>query len=86
MEEIWQSTLNVVKKAINNCRKKNIKILTIGITNQRETTVVWNKINGKPVCKAIVWQDRRTDIFCKKLKNRNIEDKIKKKTGLFIDS
>ena len=84
-EEIWKKTLKVIKKVISNCKKKNIKILTVGITNQRETIVAWNKINGKPICKAIVWQDRRTESFCKKLKKNNFENKIRKKTGLFID-
>ena len=84
-EEIWKTTLQVVKNVIHKCKKKNIKILTIGITNQRETTIMWNKTNGKPVCKAIVWQDRRTEALCQKLKKKNIENIIKKKTGLFID-
>ena len=84
-EEIWKTTIQVVKDVINKCRKKNIKILTVGITNQRETTVMWDKTNGKPVYKAIVWQDRRTESFCQNLKNRNKESKIRRKTGLFID-
>ena len=84
-EEIWKTTIQVVKDVINKCRKKNIKILTVGITNQRETTVMWDKTNGKPVYKAIVWQDRRTERFCQNLKNRNKESKIRRKTGLFID-
>ena len=84
-EEIWQSVLKVVKNVIQNCKKKNIKILTIGITNQRETTVMWDKRNGKPIYKAIVWQDRRTEAFCQKLKKKKLESKIRKKTGLFID-
>ena len=69
-DEIWKTTLKTLKNVINKCKKRNIKILTIGITNQRETTVMWNKINGKPVYKAIVWQDRRTKEFCQKLKNK----------------
>ena len=84
-EEIWRTTLKVVKHVIKNCKKKKIKILTIGITNQRETTVMWDKTNGKPIYKAIVWQDRRTENLCKKLKENNLEKKIRKKTGLFID-
>ena len=84
-EEIWKTTLKVVKNVINKCRKKNIKILTIGIANQRETTIMWDKTNGKPVYNAIVWQDRRTENFCKKLKEKNKEASIRKKTGLFID-
>jgi glycerol kinase len=84
-EEIWKTTLQVVKDVIHKCKKKNVKILTIGITNQRETTVVWNKVTGKPVYKAIVWQDRRTESLCRKLKKLNLENKVRKKTGLFID-
>ena len=84
-EEIWKTTLEVVKKVINNCKRKKIKILTIGITNQRETTVMWNKMTGKPICKAIVWQDRRTENLCQNLKKNNLENKVRKKTGLFID-
>ncbi len=83
--EIWKTTLQVVKDVIHKCKKKNVKILTIGITNQRETTVVWNKVTGKPVYKAIVWQDRRTENLCQKLKKLNLENKVRKKTGLFID-
>ena len=84
-EEIWKTTLKVVKDVINKCRKKNIKILTIGITNQRETTLMWDKTTGETVYKAIVWQDRRTEVFCKKLKKNDLENKIRKKTGLLID-
>ena len=84
-DEIWKTTLKTLKDVINKCKKKNIEILTIGITNQRETTVMWDKINGKPVYKAIVWQDRRTDTLCQKLRKKNLENKIRKKTGLFID-
>ena len=84
-EEIWKKTLRVVKEVIYKCRKKNIKILTVGITNQRETTVMWDKKNGKPIYNAIVWQDRRTKNLCQKLKKENLENKVRKKTGLFID-
>ena len=84
-KEIWKTTLKVIKNVINNCKKKNIKVLTIGITNQRETTIMWNKTTGKPVYKAIVWQDRRTESLCQKLKKKNLENKIREKTGLFID-
>ena len=83
--EIWKTTLKVIKEVIKECNKKNIKILTIGITNQRETTVMWDKTNGKPVYKAIVWQDRRTEKLCQNLKKNNFENKIRNKTGLFLD-
>ena len=84
-EEIWKTTLQVVKNVIHKCKKKNIKILTVGIANQRETVVMWNKATGKPIYKAIVWQDRRTENLCQKLKKRKLENKVRKKTGLFID-
>jgi len=83
--EIWNTTLKVIKNVIKKCKKKKINIITIGITNQRETTVLWDKTNGKPIYNAIVWQDRRTENFCKKLKEKNKEASIRKKTGLFID-
>ena len=83
--EIWNTTLKVIKNVIKKCKKRKINIITIGITNQRETTVLWDKSNGKPVYNAIVWQDRRTENFCKKLKEKNKEASIRKKTGLFID-
>ncbi len=83
--EIWKTTLSSLKKVIQKAKKLNGKILSIGITNQRETTVLWNKKNGKPVYNAIVWQDRRTEEFCKNLKRNNFEKKIREKTGLLID-
>ena len=83
--EIWETTLKVVNSVIKKCRKSNIKILTIGITNQRETTILWNKKTGKPIYNAIVWQDRRTEKICNKLKSNNIEKLIRNRTGLFID-
>ena len=83
--EIWLKTLKVIKNVSKKCKKKKIKILTIGITNQRETTVLWDKTNGKPVYNAIVWQDRRTEDFCNRLKANNKELIIRKKTGLLLD-
>ncbi len=83
--EIWKKTLKVIKNVTKKCARKKIKILTIGITNQRETTVLWDKTNGKPVYNAIVWQDRRTEDFCNKLKSKNKESIIRKKTGLLLD-
>ena len=83
--EIWKTTLSSLKKVIQKSKKLNGKILSIGITNQRETTVLWNKKNGKPVYNAIVWQDRRTQEYCEKLKKKNYEKVFRKKTGLFID-
>ena len=83
--EIWKTTLKLLKKVIQKANKLNGKILSIGITNQRETTVIWNKKNGKAIYNAIVWQDRRTQEYCENLKKNNFENKIRNKTGLFID-
>ena len=83
--EIWNTTKKVLKDVINKSKKLKGKILTIGITNQRETTILWDKKNGKPVYNAIVWQDRRTAEFCKKFKTNNREKIINRKTGLLID-
>ena len=83
--EIWSTTKKVLKDVINKSKKLKGKILTIGITNQRETTILWDKITGKPVYNAIVWQDRRTAEFCKKFKTNNKEKIINRKTGLLID-
>ena len=84
-EEIWKTTKKVLVNVINKSKKLKGKILTIGITNQRETTIMWDRITGKPVYNAIVWQDRRTADFCNKFKSKKIESIINKKTGLLID-
>jgi len=83
--EIWSTTLKALKQVINKAKKLKGHILTIGITNQRETTILWNKRTGKPIYNAIVWQDRRTQDYCKLLKKKNYENSFRKKTGLFID-
>ena len=83
--EIWSTTKKVLKDVINKSKKLKGKILTIGITNQRETTILWDKKTGKPIYNAIVWQDRRTAEFCKKFKTNNKEKIINRKTGLLID-
>ena len=83
--EIWETTLRSLKKVIKKAKELKGKILSIGITNQRETTVLWNKKNGRPIYNAIVWQDRRTQKYCQNLKKSNYENNIRKKTGLFID-
>ena len=85
-EEIWKTTLKTLKDVIAKAKKLGGKILSIGITNQRETTVLWDKKTGKTVYKAIVWQDRRQEAFCKKLRQQNKENMIFNKTGLLIDS
>ena len=84
-EEIWKITKKVLLNAINKSKKLKGRILTIGITNQRETTIMWDRITGKPVYNAIVWQDRRTADFCSKFKSKKRERIINRKTGLLID-
>ncbi len=84
--EIWKTTLKTLRDVILKAKKLRGEILSIGITNQRETTVLWDKKTSKPVYKAIVWQDRRTEEFCKKLRKQNRETMIFNKTGLLIDS
>ena len=83
--EIWLTTLKTLKRVINKATKLKGKIISMGITNQRETTILWNKKTGKPIYNAIVWQDRRTQQYCEKLKKRKYEKIFRKKTGLFID-
>ena len=83
--EIWLTTIKSLKKVINKALKLKGKILSIGITNQRETTILWNKKTGKPIYNAIVWQDRRTEKYCEYLKKKKYEKKFREKTGLFID-
>ncbi len=83
--EIWLTTIKSLKKVINKALKLKGKILSIGITNQRETTILWNKKTGKPIYNAIVWQDRRTEKYCEYLKKKKYEKEFREKTGLFID-
>ena len=66
-DEIWKTSLKVLKNVIKKSKALKGKILTIGITNQRETTILWDKTTGKAVYNAIVWQDRRSSEYCKKL-------------------
>ena len=85
-EEIWQCQLEVIRKVLMEHNMTPDDIAAIGITNQRETVVVWDRATGKPVCNAIVWQCRRTAHICEELKARGLEDVIRKKTGLVIDA
>ena len=84
-EEIWSTIKKTLKDVINKAKRLRGNILTIGITNQRETTVLWDKKTGKAVYNAIVWQDRRTEDYCRKLRRQNKETLIFNKTGLLID-
>ncbi|TCK83611.1 glycerol kinase GlpK [Albibacterium bauzanense] len=84
--EIWSSQASVITEAVSKGHFNTTQIAAIGITNQRETTIVWNRETGKPIYNAIVWQDRRTAAYCDELKKRNLSQLIKEKTGLIIDS
>ncbi len=84
--EIWASQLSVATEALAKIGAKASDIAAIGITNQRETTVVWNKHTGKPVYNAIVWQCRRTSEYCDTLKAKGFDKAIKAKTGLVVDA
>ena len=84
--EIWSTQLSVAREAMNQVEAEPEDIAAIGITNQRETTIVWDKNTGQPVYNAIVWQCRRTSEFCDSLKAKGLEEKFRKKTGLVIDA
>ena len=84
-EEIWKSVVATCKMALKKARQKPEAIRAIGITNQRETVVVWNRKTGKAIHKAIVWQDRRTSDACKALKDAGHEPLFTRKTGLLLD-
>lgn len=84
-DEIWQTTLSVIKQALGKGRIKSNEIAAIGITNQRETTALWDRETGRPVHPAIVWQCRRTSEICQQLKRKGLEGIFRAKTGLVID-
>ncbi len=84
-EEIWSSVLATCKSALRKAKAKPHAVRAIGITNQRETVVIWNRRTGKPIHKAIVWQDRRTAEFCAALKSGGHESLFSSKTGLLLD-
>ena len=85
-EEIWSTQLEVAQEAMKNLGVTAADIAAIGITNQRETTIVWDKNTGEPIHHAIVWQCRRTSEYCDSLKEKGLVDKIRAKTGLVIDA
>lgn len=84
-EAIWQSSLQVAQEAFKAAEAKGYEIAAIGITNQRETTVVWDRQSGKAIYNAIVWQDRRTADVCAKLRSQNMENEVRSRTGLLLD-
>lgn len=85
-DEIFDTISDVTHQAMANINANAGNIVAIGITNQRETTIVWDKLTGEPVCHAIVWQCRRTSEYADKLKADGYTDMIRQKTGLVIDA
>lgn len=85
-DEIWASQLGVAVEALNKISATAEDIAAIGITNQRETSIVWDKNTGEPIYNAIVWQCRRTSAYCDSLKEKGLTDKFREKTGLVIDA
>lgn len=85
-EEIWSTQLGVAAEAVSRAGLTADQIHAIGITNQRETTVVWDRHTGKPIYNAIVWQDRRTADFCDSLQRKNLHIDIRQRTGLVVDA
>jgi glycerol kinase len=85
-EEIWQVTIRLVSEALSSAGIGAEEIRAIGITNQRETSLLWNRASSKPIGRAIVWQDRRTAGICDELKARGLEDTFRRKTGLLVDA
>lgn len=85
-EEIWSTQLEVIKSALVKAGLEASDISAIGVTNQRETTVVWDKNTGRPVYNAIVWQSRQTMDICNSLKEKGLENEFRKKTGLVVDA
>ncbi len=85
-QEIWSTQLEVAQKAMTNIGASASDIAAIGITNQRETTIVWDRLTGEPVCPAIVWQCRRTSSYCDALKAKGLTESFREKTGLVIDA
>ena len=84
-EEIWATQFAVAQQALAGAGLQASDIAAIGITNQRETTVLWHRHSGRPVHRAIVWQDRRTEALCAQLRAQGLEDAVRKRTGLVID-
>ncbi|MEL6368622.1 MAG: FGGY family carbohydrate kinase, partial [Pseudomonadota bacterium] len=84
-EEIWDSVMTVCRDALNNANISATEVASIGITNQRETTIVWDRQTGKPISRAIVWQDRRTAEICRGLAGEGHGPVVERKTGLRLD-
>lgn len=85
LKDIWSTVVQTLTMVLKQTNVEATEIAAIGITNQRETTVVWDKITGEPIHNAIVWQDRRTADYCAELKKIGFEDEVRNKTGLLVD-
>ena len=83
--EIWLNTLKTIRGAIQTCKDIHQAPIAIGITNQRETVIVWDRETGTPIHKALVWQDRRTADFCNKLSEQGLTEEVQSATGLLLD-
>src|SRR5690606_35173371 len=84
--DLWQTQLETAREALKQAKLRADQIQAVGITNQRETTLVWNRQTGEPVYNAIVWQDRRAENTCAELRERGASDTVLQKTGLRIDA
>ncbi len=84
-EEIWQSTVSTLRRALRAARVQPKQVGAVGITNQRETTVIWDRRTGRPLHRAIVWQDRRTTARCEELRSQGLAEEIRMRTGLVLD-
>ena len=84
-EEIWATQMSVAVEALSRAYARPRDIVAVGITDQRETTILWDRETGKPIYNAIVWQDRRTAAICDRFRQQGLEEPIRKKTGLLID-
>jgi len=85
LEDVWASVVKAIARALREARVKGAAIACIGITNQRETTALWERRRGRPVHRAIVWQDRRTADDCAALRAAGEEERIRRRTGLVLD-
>ena len=84
--DIWETQLAVARQAIERMRIPASQLAAVGITNQRETTIVWDRETGQPICRAIVWQDRRTAPMCDRLRREGVESMLSERTGLVLDA
>ena len=83
--DLWQSQLDTCRQALRHAGLQAHQLNAIGITNQRETTLLWHRASGQPICNAIVWQDRRTDAYCRQLREAGHAEQVQQKTGLVLD-